>query len=155
MEHKNFLNSYQKNALSPKDKTKYETIVAATGLGAILTGMAVVYFVKKQGGSTSKQIGFGLGATALAYGIAYLATIPYSNKLATKTGVSSNSTTAMEQESKAELQRLRDEALRDIYAGGGIRYDYQLRQPKKSVMPYNNNYNYGYNYGYGSSYGMV
>jgi hypothetical protein len=112
---KNFLNSYQKNALSPKDKTKYETIVAATELGAILAGMAVVYFIKKKGGSLSKQIGFGLGTTALGFGIAYLATKSYSDKLASKTGISSDSEIAMNQESKAELARLREEVLNTVY----------------------------------------
>jgi hypothetical protein len=123
---KNFLNSYQKKALSAKDKAKYETIVAGSQLAAILAGMAVVYLIKKQGGSTAKQIGFGLGATALGFGIVYLATKPYSNKLASKTGISSDSSIAMNQESQAELARLRQEvlkdyALEDSYVGN---YDY-------------------------------
>jgi hypothetical protein len=103
---RNWLNSYQKNALSQKDKSKYNTIVWVANTSALIASAVVVYIVKKQGGSFWKQIGFGLGTAAAGYGIGYLATKSYSDKLGTSTGISSDSMVAMNEANRAELERL-------------------------------------------------
>ena len=110
---KEWLNSYQEDALSAKDKKKYETIKDASSLGALLLGVGVAYIVKKQGGSKGKQLGFGLATVALGYGIAYLATKSYSDKLGASTGVSSDANTAMNAQMRADMAKLKAEALRD------------------------------------------
>ena len=111
---KEWLNSYQVDALSAKDKKKYEFIKDASSLGALLLGVGVAYIVKKQGGSKGKQLGFGLGALALGYGIAYLSTKSYSDKLGASTGVSSDANIAMNTQIRADMARLKAEALNDF-----------------------------------------
>lgn len=108
---RNWLNTYQKDALSPSDKRKYENIAWASDLGVAFAAGIVGYVVRKKGGSNLKTIGFTLGTFLAGYGIAYLATKSYSDKLATKTGVSSNSLEAMKQDSSKTLEKLRNEAL--------------------------------------------
>jgi hypothetical protein len=115
---KNWLNSYQEDALSSKDKQKYDFIKSGSQAAAWLLGLGVSYIVKKQGGSKGKQLGFGLATVAVGYGIAYLATKSYSDKLGASTGVSSNAMEAMDAKMKSEMAVLRREAL------SNYNYDY-------------------------------
>jgi hypothetical protein len=110
---KNWLNSYQVDALSAKDKQKYETVKYGSQLVAVILGIVVSKIVKKEGGSIGKQIGFGLGTVAVGYGIAYVATRRYSNDLGIKTGISSDANTAMNTQMRADVEKLKAEALKD------------------------------------------
>ena len=110
---KEWLNSYQVDALSTTDKKKYETIKSLSEVAALSAGAIVAYIVKKQGGSNWKQFGFGLATAAVGYGIAYVATRSYSNTLAVKTGISSDANIAMNAQMRADMEKLRREALSD------------------------------------------
>lgn len=92
---------------------KYETIKSLSEVAALSAGAIVAHIVKKQGGNNWKQFGFGLAAAAVGYGIAYVATRSYSNTLAIKTGISSDANIAMNTQMRADVEKLKAEALKD------------------------------------------
>ena len=108
---KEWLNSIQKESLSASDRDKYNTIVWVSNTSALLAGGLVGYYVRKKTDSFWKAFGVGLATTLVGYGIGYLATKSYSDKLGAKTGISSDSSVATQQ----KMNQLRDEALKKYY----------------------------------------